>query len=235
MLVLADPKQYEQKERLYIDVRTKEGRILSVDEIKGLPYKAPAHQDEWQLRAANFERLKRYLLKHFKSSDTKILDVGCGNGWMTHRLHEAGYDVTGIDLNMEELQQAEQAFGTSPSLQWVYADVMTHDVQSKFDVIVFGASCQYFDDLEQLTKRLTDLLSVKGEIHLLDSVFYRRKDLAAATMRSRIYYTSLGFPEMAMYYHHHAIEDLKKTGYTKVYPKLFNKPSVLQWWKFIKP
>ncbi|MBS1777798.1 MAG: class I SAM-dependent methyltransferase [Bacteroidetes bacterium] len=236
MQIIADPKLYEEKERLYYNVRNKEGRIISDETLKQLPYadSSNPYYNEWQLRAKNMERFLAYLKKR-KQSSIKILDVGCGNGWMTHLLYEAGFDVTGTDLNMEELQQAEHVFGTDEKLKWLYANVLTDSIPgAPFDLIIFGASCQYFPDIASLTEKLLPLLSPGGEIHLLDSIFYSDGEVTEAALRSKEYYTSLGFPEMAGYYHHHSLHSLKKAGYTKVHPGLFSKATPLQWWKTIK-
>ncbi|MBN9483278.1 MAG: class I SAM-dependent methyltransferase [Bacteroidetes bacterium] len=236
MQIIADPKLYEEKERLYYDVRNKEGRIISDETLKQLPYadSSNPYYSEWNLRAKNMERFLAYLKKR-KQPSIKILDVGCGNGWMTHLLSEAGCDVTGADLNMEELQQAERVFGTDEKLKWLYANVLTDNIPgAPFDLIIFGASCQYFPNINELTKKLLPLLSPGGEIHLLDSIFYKDAQIGDAASRSKEYYSSLGFPEMAGYYHHHSIPSLKKAGYTKVHPGLFSKATPLQWWKTIK-
>ena len=234
MQLIADPKQYEEKEKLYYEVRHKEGRIITDEVLKKLPYvdDSNPYYHEWKLRAQNLQRFLKYLEK-FPAPRTKILDVGCGNGWMTHQLYDAGYDVTGADLNLEELQQAERAFGNNEKLQWLYADVLSNDIpDAPFDLVLFGASCQYFPDIDLLTKRLLPLLSTGGEIHFLDSVFYQKGEDVRAANRSNEYYASLGFPGMAAYYHHHTTDALKKAGYTKVHPGLFSKATPLQWWKY---
>lgn len=232
MHILANPETYKDKEALYIHVRDKEGRVISDEVLKQLPdvQAGNPYKTEWDIRAANFERFKSYLAKRFANKQLNILDVGCGNGWMTHRLYEAGHKVMGADLNLTELQQAESVFGSNNNLQWAYADVLTDKFTvAEFDVILFAASCQYFPDIEILTQKLKPMLVKGGEIHFVDSIFYT--DPVSAKERSLNYYTNLGFPAMTSYYHHHATRALKNAGYKKLYPGLFSR-SILQWWRY---
>ena len=73
-------------EKLYLQVRKKENRIYSDDEIKLLPYasKINPHKNEWALRTKSFLRFREYL--SHKKSKLNILDLGCGNGWFTGQL-----------------------------------------------------------------------------------------------------------------------------------------------------
>jgi 2-polyprenyl-3-methyl-5-hydroxy-6-metoxy-1,4-benzoquinol methylase len=87
-------------EPVYISVREKEGRTYTDAELLRLPdiEKDHPHYIEWQLREESYGRLKKYLAK--KISPMKILEVGCGNGWLSQRLsslHAAA--ITGIDIN----------------------------------------------------------------------------------------------------------------------------------------
>jgi SAM-dependent methyltransferase len=235
MLILADPKKYTEKEQLYYEVRNKEGRIISDDELKKLPlaFDTNPHKKEWDIRASNFERFKQYLSKQYSGKQLKILDIGCGNGWMAHQLNKLGHNVTAVDLNMSELAQAEKVFGNSDTLQWVYVDVLNDNSPiDKYDLIVLAASCQYFEDMTQLTGKLKSLLSPGGTIHLLDSVFYKNNQQEAARARSIQYYTSMGYAAMSEYYFHHATESLIKNGYKKLYPGFFSS-SPVQWWALI--
>jgi ubiquinone/menaquinone biosynthesis C-methylase UbiE len=234
MLILADPKKYADKEQLYYEVRNKEGRIISDDELKNLPLASDnnPHEKEWSIRAANFQRFKKYLSKNYGDKQLKILDIGCGNGWMAHQLNGLGHHITAVDLNMSELAQAEKVFGNSDTLQWMYADVLNdHFPMDKYDVIALAASCQYFEDITQLTQKLKSLLSKHGAIHLLDSVFYKNKQQEAARARSLQYYALMGYASMCEYYFHHSTESLIKNGYKKLYPSFFSS-SPVQWWTF---
>lgn len=232
MQVIANPGKYTEKEQLYFDVRNKEGRIITDEVLRSLPYvnSDSPYKKEWNIRAENFEKFLKYISG--RNRKLNILDIGCGNGWMTHRLSESGHYVAGIDLNMAELMQAEKVFGTTENLQWVYADIMTDVLPYQdCDIILFSASCQYFDDIEQLTKKASAYLKSGGEIHFTDSIFY--KESKEAKSRSDAYYAQLAFPEMSKYYHHHSITTLKKAGYKKKAPGFF-QTSPLQWWCYTK-
>ena len=52
-------------------------------------------------------------------------------------------------------------------------------------------------------------LRAGGEVHVLDTVLYKKNNVDAAKKRTKDYYTRLGFPEATNYYYHHCIEDLK--------------------------
>ena len=76
------------------------------------------------------------------------------------------------------------------------------------DVVVLASVVQYVADLPALLRRLRSWLAVDGEIHVLDSPFYRPADVAAARERTARHYADLGVPEMAEAYHHHRLDEL---------------------------
>lgn len=238
MQLIADKNKYALKEDLYVRVRDSEGRIISDKELSQLPFVSTGHPyySEWEIRKANFDRMLAYLSE--KGGGLNILDLGCGNGWMSKRLSEAGHMVSAVDLNITELEQAERVFGSSDRLQWVYANIMEDDIpHAPFDIIILAASCQYFPDISLLKEKLIPLLKENGEIHLFDSIFYTIAEQQQARQRSTDYYAALGFPEMSKYYFHHSIEDLSKAGFSKIgtsfFKKLFGK-SILAWYMFMK-
>lgn len=47
------------------------------------------------------------ILKDLKKSDTRLFDLGCGNGSISNYLHQKGYDVSGIDPSEQGIQQAK--------------------------------------------------------------------------------------------------------------------------------
>ncbi len=235
MILISPKERYTEQEELYITVRDAEERVVSDDLLKQLPYPPESylHHNEWKLRAESFLRFTNYLNKYYTGQTLRILDIGCGNGWMSHRLYKQGHSVTAIDLNIAELEQAERVFGTDENLLWVYADILKDEIPNiPFDIIVFGASSQYFNDISILTGRLKPLLKRRGSIHLLDTFFYTEDTIAGARQRTAEYYKKLGYPLMATYYHHHLINELKRNGYKKLFPSLFSGKGKPEWWMY---
>lgn len=145
---------------------------------------------------------------------TKILDLGCGNGWLANRLAEnPKWKVYAVDLNQEELEQGARLFGRE-NLEFAYADVLQGELpENKFDVIVLAAAVQYFPDLDTLLTTLRKLLKANGEIHVFDSPFYKNEaEKTAARERTLAYYSDIGFPEMARFYHHHLWPEAQRLG-----------------------
>jgi hypothetical protein len=69
---------------------------------------------------------------------------------------------------------------------------------------------------------LAGYLKPRGEIHLLDSPLYMDAEIEGAARRSRDYFASLGFPEMAEHYFHHRFASLGEFDYKFLYrPKTF--------------
>lgn len=206
-------------ELLYHAVRTKENRIYSDEETARLPDIAPGHPHyhEWQIRKQSFRKLMKYLSA--KNRQLNILEAGCGNGWLSAGLAQnKNFRVTGMDVNTIELEQANRVFGRRDNLRFLAGDIeQDMEFEEYFDVVIFAATIQYFPSLTGILNRCLNLLRLQGEIHILDSHFYKRNEIAEAIKRSRAYYAALGFPEMAHHYFHHCPDDLKSFDYTILY------------------
>ena len=108
-------------ETLYIRLRRQERRIYSDEELIDLPniQTTHPHYKEWQLRKHSSEKLFSYLKRKNKSLD--ILEIGCGNGWLSHRLSIIpGGKVIGTDINFTEIQQAARVFQHIPNLHFIH-------------------------------------------------------------------------------------------------------------------
>lgn len=198
-------------EKLYIELRYTEGRIYNEKEIAELPIVAAAdpHHKEWLLRKNSCDKLKRYIKRHPKICN--ILEVGCGNGWLSAQLTSVTKGcVTGVDINVLELEQARKVFNNIPNLNFMEGDIRDGILgDNKYDLIVFAASVQYFKSLKEILKTATKYLALQGEIHIIDTHFYKPDEVLLARVRSKNYFTEKGFPEMSDYYFHHNIKDLQ--------------------------
>ncbi|HKB45317.1 MAG TPA: methyltransferase domain-containing protein [Chitinophagaceae bacterium] len=197
-------------ETAYIRLRKWEKRIYADEEVAQLPVVTATHlyYKEWQLRKESSKKLFDYLKRRILP--TNILEVGCGNGWLSAKL--AGIKrshVVGVDINNEELEQAKRVFSHISNLQFYYSNINEMENEMKFDVIVFAAAIQYFNSLKNIITNSLMHLNKDGEIHIIDSPFYTLSQLAAAKQRTLLYYQSAGFPEMANKYFHHNLDDLE--------------------------
>lgn len=191
----------------YERVRRNELRLLDDDIVRGLPATGATtvHAAEWRVR----ERTMRRVLRIAGTRPRSILEVGCGNGWLSAHLAAAGHKVSGLDTGATELAQAARVFNDR-NITWLHGDPWADALTGQhFHLILFAASIQYFQDLHALLNRCRDLLHHEGEVLIVDSPFYTDSDAAhRAYERSRAYYASVNVPEMAAHYHHHTIEQL---------------------------
>jgi len=195
------------------------------DQVRQLPDIAADHPcyQEWKVRNRSARKLANAL--QALGRPLSVLEVGCGNGWLSHRLSQVpGCRVTGIDINRVELSQACRVFGQHPGLQFVAGDIRQGVLTGQqFNLIIFAASIQYFASLQEILDLCLLHLQEQGEIHILDSCFYTSQEMAGARNRSAAYYQRLGVPEMTDYYHHQALEDLAPYPY-----QVLNRPGWLQ-------
>lgn len=198
-------------EKLYMQLRKKEQRLYTDEEVRNLPQVAATHPyfKEWQVRKRSCDRLIEYLDQ--KSKPLHILEIGCGNGWLSAQLAKnTSGQVVAMDINKEELTQASRVFSDIANLKFVLGDIRSaQGEQNSFDIIVFAASLQYFSSLKEIVQSAFQYLPAGGEVHIIDTIFYKKNKVEAARQRTKDYYTALGFPEAADHYYHHRIEDLK--------------------------
>ena len=195
---------------LYLRVREKEGRLYSDEVVASLPSIADDHPlaEEWHVRLISASRLSRYLSS--RPRPLTILDLGCGNGWLSNLLYQSGHHVIGVDQNSYELKQAARVFSTNSRLFFLQADIFSAPFAvDSFDVILFSSVIQYFHDLPALLTVSARYLKQQGEIHILDSPLYGITELENAAHRSQHHYSNLGFPQMAKQYFHHSVSRLK--------------------------
>lgn len=96
---------------------------------------------------------------------SRILDVGCGEGWLGRRLADAGRDVTGFDACSELIQQA-QFSGAGKFLILSYEQFASQPdrVGHDYDVLVCNFSL-LTEDLAPVLKALRKVTKPSG--HLL--------------------------------------------------------------------
>jgi 2-polyprenyl-3-methyl-5-hydroxy-6-metoxy-1,4-benzoquinol methylase len=108
------------------------------------------------------------LLGRYATSGARILDVGCGAGYMTLEWARAGYDVLGVDISRICIDAARETLATSPfrdnfgSLRYEVSPF--EEVTGTFDVVLFSGALHHFAELPPIMRKTSDLLSPNGLI-----------------------------------------------------------------------
>lgn len=104
------------------------------------------------------------------NSDAKILDLGCGTGYLSLRFLSKGYQVTGLDLSQEMIQAFEESI---PETMKSKARLVVGDAeefllqnQDEYDVIVLSAILHHLFDYESVLRQICARLS-SGKILLV--------------------------------------------------------------------
>lgn len=100
----------------------------------------------------------------------RVLDVGCGDGFLAARLAGRVPDVTALDVDEPVLQRARARFAAAP-VRWLQGDVMTAVLpRAGFDAVVSNAALHHIDDTRAALQCLADLVRPRGTLAVVTFV-----------------------------------------------------------------
>lgn len=103
-----------------------------------------------------------YVQQYLKQDKLKILEVGCGDGYLTYAMNQAGHQATGIDISTQAVSMAKANFGD------FYQAVDIKDFKSlyAFDLIVCTETIEHLENPLKFINECKRLLMKKGAILL---------------------------------------------------------------------
>lgn len=169
----------------YERIREAEGRGSEcADYYLALPYRDLSGRDpgQWHIRARSHDYLMHRLLPHdARGNACRVLDLGAGNGWMSHRLALAGHRPCAVDLVVNDsdgLGAARHCLARLPApfprFQATFDRLPFGDAQ--FDVAVFNASFHYCEDAAATLGESLRCLKPGGSVVISDTPWYPRED-----------------------------------------------------------
>ncbi len=90
-----------------------------------------------------------------------VLDLGCGEGWLTRALVAQGLDVFGTDIVPSLIERAK-TIGLGQFELASYAEIASGTLAKKFDVVVANFSLIGEESVESLFRSMRSLLTDRG-------------------------------------------------------------------------
>ncbi len=129
----------------------------------------------------------RLVADSIRGRNLRILEVGCGTGFMSLELARMGHDVIGIDLNQKIIRLAMRTMETDPysktrgSLRYEVADFNKwSDAPGTYDVVLFSRVLHDLPHPKNILFRACGLLKNGGRVVCLEYA-YDRTDRRSAT------------------------------------------------------
>lgn len=141
----------------WYDIYWKNAEIIKKS-TNPLKYLADSEASYWGVQ----ESLKTIIKKDKNSY--RILEIGCGLGYLTYALNKAGYNSIGLDISKEAIDRAIENYGNF----FICADLEEYSKLHKkeYDVIVFTEVIEHLNTIDVFINNVVRLLSPTGKIIL---------------------------------------------------------------------
>lgn len=98
----------------------------------------------------------------------RILDLGCGTGYLTHLLLDRfpHAKIIAVDIAEKMVQTARENLDGQTRVEWLVADAESMDFRSwgGFDLIILNAVCHWFQCPQATFARVAEALNVGGRL-----------------------------------------------------------------------
>jgi 2-polyprenyl-3-methyl-5-hydroxy-6-metoxy-1,4-benzoquinol methylase len=147
----------------------------------------PALDIEYGYRSSDPSHTSAYLqqmvltsIRAVAAPQAEILDAGCGNGWFSQQLKQAGYSVAAVDSSRSGIEHARRANSDIDfRIASVYDDLATM-FNRKFAVVVALEVIEHLYDPRRFLKRAHDIIAGDGILILSTPYHGYLKNIALA-------------------------------------------------------
>jgi SAM-dependent methyltransferase len=197
-IALPEDRRYYFEEFLrdYETVRRAEGRGSDApDFYLELPYvdRTGNHSWEWEIRARTYSYIEKKILPEVRGLLPRaitVLDLGAGNGWLSHRLSALGHRSIAIDLQTNSFDGLGAAVHYKHSLPMLFPRFQAEldrlpFAEGQFDCAIFNASFHYSENYDRTLAEAIRCLRPGGTIVIADSPSYSRDESGQKMLQER--------------------------------------------------
>lgn len=131
-----------------------------------------------------------------------ILDIGCGDGLITHEIAQKHptATVTGIDISKPMIEFATNKYANIQNLQFICMDASSINLANKFNLIVSFNALHWMKNQDTVIQGMANSLADNGEILLLfshkKSAYHYALDKTCSNLRWESYFKSYVNPRV---------------------------------------
>ena len=186
--------QQQAFEHAYRQVRRREGwGSKDPSYYTSLPFRDISGRwpEIWRVRAVSFRALERCVVAGAERRATgplRIVDLGAGNGWLSHRLALRGHEVMAVDLSADPLDGlgAHVHYPEESNFLPVQASFDHLPLSAaQVDLIVFNGSLHYSSNYRASLGEALRVLAPSGRLVIMDSPIYRHRRSGEAMMAEK--------------------------------------------------
>ena len=109
--------------------------------------------DDAKLTAIFFDQIKKGFLKVIKDAKpSRILEIGCGEGWLGEEIQPFVDEYVGVDLSKSRIQRARKRLIKADLIQGNILDISFK--RASFDMVIAWDSLHHFPDIDALYKKI---------------------------------------------------------------------------------
>lgn len=177
--------------RQYLEVRSHDGsHRRSAAEYRQLPEVSAAdpRAGEWAIRKQSYERLISLIPGPTRDrAACRVADLGAGNGWLSHRLTQAGCETYAVDRLDDDADGLGACRYYDTSFVCVQADFDALPFRdAAFDAVVLNGSLHYSPSPPATLAEARRLLRPGGALVVMDSPMFTRQGDGEAMVAAQL-------------------------------------------------
>ncbi len=119
------------------------------------------YMDEYDLGVKYTQDFLNFILKHESSVNIcTILEIGCGTGYLLHKLKQKGATVIGIEPGGENIPR-----NRANDIQIINDYYPSQNIKDEFDIIIFSNVLEHIKDPKEFLTHVSKQLKANGRIY----------------------------------------------------------------------